>query len=519
MLRLLALLLPGWHSLRPTLPPCRHAAPHATLPPAFPSPELPSRAPSEYQTSAFPVRVMVFIDGSWLYYSLHGGRRECPVEAAYGTGWQYTHSVAFERLPYLISQQIHKQLLEQQHVQRLVEVTRSVVFTSARAGTPRQSTRMRMFKKMEEANFEVHMSTTQGVGEKCIDISLAVEMMHYAAVPGAYDCAVLVSGDKDFMPAMSRIRQVGKRVALVSMRNCCSRDMVRPSAHVRDFDPIWLDDFLDEIVLPTHDRLAPGAPRQAASQILDVITEYIRGQPGATASSRDIGRYLQTVRVESTDVDVLSALKQKHAGLRAFFHTFTDKFVLHRGSGDDKLEFRVTLAAPADESDARQEELLMDAKIGRGDDDDEEEEDDDDEGGGVEIVEEAFGDADDAEGSAPTNGASSGRAERPVRRAGVRAAREPRPHESAEEEDAECIASVRAFLSETGGQSSSRAVGRHLAKEGLLAPLKRRHAGLYHFLQRHSDDVCLQMPTQPGQVEYGVRLREPSAARASGAAE
>ena len=141
MLRLLALLLPGWHSLRPTLPPCRHAAPHATLPSAFPSPELPSRSPIEYQTSAFPVRVMVFIDGSWLYYSLHGGRRECPVEAAYGAGWQYTHSVAFERLPYLISQQIHKQLLEQHHVQRLVEVTRSVVFTSARAGTASGSRR------------------------------------------------------------------------------------------------------------------------------------------------------------------------------------------------------------------------------------------------------------------------------------------------------------------------------------------------------------------------------------------
>jgi len=38
--------------------------------------------------------------------------------------------------------------------------------------------------------------------EKCIDIALAVEMMHFATVPGAYDLAVLLSGDKDFMPAM-----------------------------------------------------------------------------------------------------------------------------------------------------------------------------------------------------------------------------------------------------------------------------------------------------------------------------
>ena len=87
---------------------------------------------------------------------------------------------------------------------------------------------MRMFRQMEESNFEVHMSTTTGYHEKCIDISLAVEMMHYASVPGAYDVAVIVSGDKDFIPALARIRQKGKRVALCSMRNCCSRDLLDP---------------------------------------------------------------------------------------------------------------------------------------------------------------------------------------------------------------------------------------------------------------------------------------------------
>ena len=84
------------------------------------------------------------------------------------------------------------------------------------------------------------MMTTTGTQEKCIDIQLAVEMMHFASVPGAYadgavlevasctaalherrltshlpshryDCAVLLSGDKDFIPALSRIRQKGKQ--------------------------------------------------------------------------------------------------------------------------------------------------------------------------------------------------------------------------------------------------------------------------------------------------------------------
>ena len=64
-----------------------------------------------------------------------------------------------------------------------------------------------MFRDMQHANMEVHMSTTAGEREKCVDIALAVEMMHYATTPGAYDVAVLVTGDKDFMPA---IQAVGK---------------------------------------------------------------------------------------------------------------------------------------------------------------------------------------------------------------------------------------------------------------------------------------------------------------------
>lgn len=46
---------------------------------------------------------------------------------------------------------------------------------------------MRMFKGMREQGFEVHMATTTGVQEKCIDIALAVEMIHYATIPHTYD--------------------------------------------------------------------------------------------------------------------------------------------------------------------------------------------------------------------------------------------------------------------------------------------------------------------------------------------
>lgn len=66
-------------------------------------------------------------------------------------------------------------------------MVRTIVFSSARQDTGRDSTRMLMFKGMREQGFEVHMATTTGVQEKCIDIALAVEMIHYATVPHTYD--------------------------------------------------------------------------------------------------------------------------------------------------------------------------------------------------------------------------------------------------------------------------------------------------------------------------------------------
>lgn len=68
------------------------------------------------------------------------------------------------------------------------QVVRTVVFSSARKDTDKDSSRMQMFTHMrDKTNFEVHMATTMGVQEKCIDIALAVEMMHYATIPDTYD--------------------------------------------------------------------------------------------------------------------------------------------------------------------------------------------------------------------------------------------------------------------------------------------------------------------------------------------
>ena len=46
------------------------------------------------------------------------------------------------------------------------------------------------------------------------------------------------------------------QVVLCTMRNSCNRDMLERSAHVYDFDPVFLDDALDRLIVPRGDAEA-----------------------------------------------------------------------------------------------------------------------------------------------------------------------------------------------------------------------------------------------------------------------
>jgi uncharacterized LabA/DUF88 family protein len=84
--------------------------------------------------------------------------------------------------------------------------------------------------------------------EKAVDVALATTMLEMAAL-SAYDIAIVVCGDRDFLPALQAVRRLGKRVALVSARGACPREYSDPddAQHVRDFNTIWLDDIWPEI--------------------------------------------------------------------------------------------------------------------------------------------------------------------------------------------------------------------------------------------------------------------------------
>ena len=142
-------------------------------------------------TSVAPLKAMLFIDGTWLYYSIYErNEHECPIVRRYGRGWQARYQFDWAALIQVISQQLQRQ--HPWNSSQNVEITRASVYTSCKKDTSKYSKRIKMFDEMRAANYDVFMLETVGPGEKCVDIQLAVEMLHYATVPNAYDVAILL---------------------------------------------------------------------------------------------------------------------------------------------------------------------------------------------------------------------------------------------------------------------------------------------------------------------------------------
>lgn len=81
-----------------------------------------------------------------------------------------------------------------------------------------------------------------GLEEKGSDINLVSEMLHLGYID-AYDRAVLVSGDEDFVPAIKRVQDQGKIVDVASFDEQLSYELKKSAD-----DTVILDDILSIIL-------------------------------------------------------------------------------------------------------------------------------------------------------------------------------------------------------------------------------------------------------------------------------
>jgi uncharacterized LabA/DUF88 family protein len=299
-----------------------------------------------------PVKAMLFIDGTWLYYSIH--EREphlCPIIQKFGHGWQHRYRIDWSALPRILCESLQDPgwgttttTSKQYHdaaataptptrrrtssggntasTRRPMEIVRVQVFTSYKSDTLTSSWRYRIYEDMKAANYDVFQKETVGKSEKCVDIQLAVDMLHYATVPNAYDVALILTGDKDFTPAMMRTRQKGRKVALVSMKRGCNKALFE-TAGIKDYDVIWLEDHLDKWIVPIDGAelsSTGGHDLSSLSQVSlftigKVIYDFIDKSGLDRVSSRDIGRYLKYLRL-GNDEPLLEHVKFMYRGLK-----------------------------------------------------------------------------------------------------------------------------------------------------------------------------------------------------------
>ena len=205
-------------------------------------------------------KAMVFIDGTWLYYNTS------KLSEAYG---QPDYRIDFGKLPQVLARALKKQLPASE-----VDVVRTYLFGSYAANYDLRDDeavqRRRDFFDMlkEEYHYEVEVYPINFMGrrlrradrdpgdpfepqEKCVDIALASSMLYMAAIPSAYDIAIAVIGDQDFIPMLQQVRRLGKRVAIASIKGSCAPELADPgdASRVKDFDITWFEELLPELEL------------------------------------------------------------------------------------------------------------------------------------------------------------------------------------------------------------------------------------------------------------------------------
>lgn len=205
-------------------------------------------------------RAMIFIDGSWLYSNTP------KLEEADGDS---DFRIDFGKLPDVLVDTLQ----ERTNISDL-DLVRTFFFSSYATNYDSSDEeavqkRLNFFSMLREKyHYDVKVYPVDFKGrplrkedrdpddwfepqETCVDISLASELLYNAALPDAFDVAICLLGNRDFKPVLKNLRQLGKRVAIASIEDGCSSELVDPSDDepVRDFDMIWLEDLLDDIKL------------------------------------------------------------------------------------------------------------------------------------------------------------------------------------------------------------------------------------------------------------------------------
>ena len=147
--------------------------------------------------------------------------------------------------------------------------------------------------------------TPEGFIEKGVDVLLATDMI-VLAYNNAYDTAILVSGDSDYIPVVEMIQQLGKRVENVSFKSTSSYDLRK----VCD-DFLLLDNFLDKFTEPMFKPpTPPPKPEPKKKGLLHKIKGVLNTIFKKEQKKEDKGQ-IETKEKKKTTLKTLEKLEKK----------------------------------------------------------------------------------------------------------------------------------------------------------------------------------------------------------------
>lgn len=210
-------------------------------------------------------KVMIFIDGSWLYKNLPR------LASDYGNT---SFRIDYGKLAKVLGEKVREKLDQPD-----IDIVRTYLFASIPENydladedlVEAQRDFFNMLKEEFHYETEIFPINFKGrrvragdrepadktkIQEKCVDIALASSCLYYAAIPHAYDIAIVLVGDRDYVPVLQHVRRLGKRVAIASIKGSCPEEFIDPydKARIKDTDIIWINDYLSEIELKPEKR-------------------------------------------------------------------------------------------------------------------------------------------------------------------------------------------------------------------------------------------------------------------------
>lgn len=293
-------------------------------------------------------RVMVFVDGTWLYMNMPR------LAETYG---KLDYKIDYGLFPKVLGDEVAKQLRMPE-----VDIVRTHIFGSYPDNYDLRDeeavlTRLDFLDMLkEEYHYEVETFPINYFGrrlrkedrdpndefepkEKCVDIALATSMLYFAAIPHAYDIAIAVVGDRDYIPVLQHVRRLGKRVAIASIKGSCAPEYADPldAARVKDIDIIWLNDILHitELKYERH-QLECQSPLHKGDRKVWTTYRPRKGKPfycyecrkkfAEQKSAAQEEFIATTFKSEVTEEGMLEALK-------GFHHGYVEKLTRDRGFG------------------------------------------------------------------------------------------------------------------------------------------------------------------------------------------